>query len=155
MIHASSDIHPSVRYGNNCTVWAFSVLCEDVVLDDDVVIGSHCFIGRRCHIGRGSRLQSHVFLPPDMIISERCFLGPGVICTNDMYPSIHQIYPFTPPFLEADVSLGAGVIVLPGIVIGTHALIGAGAVVTHDVPAGDRVCGNPARSMRGQHVGNA
>ena len=148
------DIHQSVQCGLGCTIWAFSVLCADVVLEANVVIGSHCFVGKGCHLGEGTRLQSFVFLPPHTQIGAYCFLGPGVICTDDPYPTVKQpdvpLYTPNPPTIEHHASIGAGVIILPGIHIGAYALVGAGAVVTHDVPAGAKVCGNPARRMAGQ-----
>jgi acetyltransferase-like isoleucine patch superfamily enzyme len=92
------------------------------------------------------RLHSHVFVPEFSVLEDECWLGPNVVLTNARYPrSPRAKDELAGPYIERGAKLGANVTVLPGIRIGRDALIGAGAVVTKDVPAGAVVVGNPGR----------
>ena len=85
-----------------------------------------------------------MFLPQRSYIGERVFIGPNVTFTDDRHPKVNVSYHPEPPIVQDDVSIGAGAVILPGIKIGRGAMIGAGAVVTKDVPAEVVVLGNPA-----------
>jgi acetyltransferase-like isoleucine patch superfamily enzyme len=143
-------IDPTATIGVRTVIWHFAVILADVTIGDDCSIGSHCEVGRGSQIGDGSRLSYGVFLPPNSVVGQRVFLGPGVIATDDKFPCVrsveHPRYDAQPPRIDDDASIGAGAILLPGVHIGVGAMIGAGAIVTHDVAPGVIVKGEPARA---------
>ena len=119
---------------------------EDNEIGDDVSIGSGSVVEHHVRIGHGVRLHTQVFVPEFSILEDGCWLGPRVVLTNARYPkSPRAKHELRGPHVERGAKLGANVTVLPGVRIGRDALIGAGAVVTKDVPAGAVVVGNPAR----------
>lgn len=114
--------------GDNCSVAAF------------VEIGKNVWIGARVRIG------SHVFIPEGVVVEDDVFIGPGVTFCNDLYPPSGDAWKQRPPtVVRRYAALGARAVILPGVEIGEGALVGAGAVVLHNVPAGACVVGNPAR----------
>ena len=143
-------IDPSAQVGRFTSIWHFSVLLQNVVIGEGCSIGSHCEIGRGSTIGDRSRIGSFTFLPPDTKIGTDVFVGPHVMLCDDKHPYVHAYgdppYTAEPPVLEDGCVIGAGSVLLPGVRIGKHAKIGAGSVVTHDVPAGAVVRGEPARA---------
>ena len=143
---SSAVIDPSATLGENTHVWHFSVILQHVVIGDDVSIGSHCEVGRGSTIGDRTRLGKGVFLPPNSVVGDDVFIGPGTIFCDDRFPRVgNKSYKAEPPQIEDGASIGAGVVVLPGVKIGLKAMIGAGAVVTKDVPAYTKLRGEPSR----------
>jgi len=141
-------IDPSVRLGKDVKVWHFAVVLSDVVIGDDASIGSFVEIGRSSVIGSGSRIGSHTFLPTNSQIGQNVFIGPNVTFTDDRYPVVNNpSYHAEPPVVDDFASIGAGSVILPGVRIGRQATIGAGSVVTKDVPDFCKVYG-PAATTR-------
>lgn len=132
------------KLGRNVTVWAFTSICRHVELGDDVVVGSNVFIGEGAKIGKGTRIQHGAFIPKNAQIGSYVFIGPNATLTDDKYPVAGAPYDPEPPVLDDGCSIGAGAIILPGVHIGCNAMVGAGAVVTQDVPSGVTVVGVPA-----------
>src|SRR3990167_5895227 len=140
------SIDKSVRFGERVTIWAYTTICAGTTIGDDTVIGSNCFIGKNCRIGKGVHLQHGVFIPNGTIIKDKAFLGPGVVLTDDKMPRAGNTnYHAEPPIILWGASIGAGAVILPGVTIGSRAMVGAGAVVTRDVPDDDTAMGVPAR----------
>lgn len=153
-IHPMAEVHESAKLGGGTTVWA----CANVMAD--VVTGKNCSIGFGAEIGRGStlgddvRIGYGVFLPSNTKVGDRVFIGPNVTMTDDKYPKVNNPdYDAQPPTIHDDVSIGAGAVLLPGVRIYAGAIIGAGAVVTKDVPPGCVAVGNPARILQGGMAG--
>jgi acetyltransferase-like isoleucine patch superfamily enzyme len=146
---ALNFIDRTVTIGTGSKVWHFAVVLGGVTIGADCVIGSRCEIGFRCAIGDGTHIGSGTFLPSDSIIGQRVFIGPNVTCCDDRHPKIPDPgdppYHAQPPVIEDGASIGAGAVLLPGIHIGKLARIGAGAIVTRDVPDNAHVRGEPAR----------
>jgi UDP-2-acetamido-3-amino-2,3-dideoxy-glucuronate N-acetyltransferase len=141
-------IPASVKAGAGCVVWGFTVLGEHVQLGALCVIGSACYIGRASILGNDVHLNHGVFLPNHSLVGNRVLIGPNVTCTDDKHPKVNNpAYHAEPPIIEDDVSIGAGATILPGVRLGCGCTIGAGAVVTKDVPAGETWAGNPARRL--------
>lgn len=145
LAHPFADIHESVRFGENCTVWQFATICENTQLGESVVVGSAAWVGRGCVIGNFTRIQHGAFIPNHTKIGRSVFIGPNAVLTDDKMPKVGKLYTPAPPILEDDCSIGAGAVILPGVTIGRGAMIGAGAVVTQDVPAFAVVMGTPAK----------
>ena len=136
-------IDPSAKIGVGTKVWHFAVILADVEIGEFVSIGSNCEIGRGCKIGSGSRISSGVFLPPNSYIGSHVFIGPHVVFTDDKYPRVNNpAYHAQPPIVHDEASIGAGSVILPGVVIHTAARVGAGSVVTKSVPSGVLVRGH-------------
>jgi len=124
------DIHPSAKIGDNVTIGRYTNICGAV------------------SIGLGTRIQGFCFIPDSIEIGERVFIGPNVVFTNVKYPRIRDNAMKIRDgitVIEDDVSIGAGAVICPGIRIGARSLIGAGAVVTKDIPSDIVVIGTPAR----------
>lgn len=139
-------IDRTAKLGRDVKVWHFAVILADVEIADDVSIGSRAEIGRGTKIGKGSRIGSGVFLPPNSLVGERVFIAPSVTCCDDRWPIAGNAeYEAKPPILMDRCSIGAGSVLLPGVRIGRGAMVGAGSVVTKDVPDGAVVRGEPAR----------
>lgn len=128
------------------TVYPTAIVCEGVELGEGCMIGTHVYIGKYSVIGAGTRIQHGAFLPNRTQVGERCFIGPLAVMTDDKWPRVNNYrYRAEPPILEDDCNIGAGAVLLPGIRIGHHATVGAGAVVTSDVAPHAVVIGCPAR----------
>ncbi len=150
--------------GDNCLVRSGSIIYCDVSIGDDfqtghnVVIREHCVFGSHIVVGTNTVIEGHVrigdfvkiesncFIPTHTRIGARVFIGPGTVLTNDKYPQkMRDQYQPEGPVLEDGVTLGAGVVVLPGINIGQGSFVAAGAVVTKDIPPMSMVKGVPGK----------
>lgn len=106
------------------------------------VIHTYTWIGDSVVIGDNVKIQAFSFIPNGVTIGNNVFIGPHVCFTNDKHPPSDVV---SETVVEDDVRIGANVTVLPGIKLGKGCMIGAGSVVTKDVPAGETWVGNPAR----------
>lgn len=125
---------------------------KSVILTDKIgegtVIHAPVWIGKDVPIGRNCKVQAFAFIPAWVHISDEVFIGPHVCFTNDKHPpSGGKAWSHT--FVGKGVVIGANATILPGINLNPRCIIGAGAVVTKDVPGGVTVVGNPARPMKG------
>jgi acetyltransferase-like isoleucine patch superfamily enzyme len=116
------------------------------MIGDDVSIGTGSIVEHHVIIGDGVRIHSHAFIPEYSILEPLCWIGPNVVITNAKYPRSPLVKStLKGAIVRRNAKIGANCTLLPGIVIGEDALVGAGSVVTKDVPAGAVVVGNPAR----------
>ena len=118
--------------------------CE---IGDNCKIHSHVWIGDDVKIGNNVKVQAFSFIPKGVTIEDDVFIGPRVTFTNDKYPPSGK---WSTTLVKKGASLGASVTVLPGITIGNNARIGAGAVVTKDIPDNVVACGVPAAIHAGK-----
>jgi UDP-2-acetamido-3-amino-2,3-dideoxy-glucuronate N-acetyltransferase len=140
-----ADVDPSVIIGENTYVWSFAIIGKDVKIGNNCAIGSGVYIGDGCIIGNGVRIQDSAHIANHMIIEDNVFIGPQIVSGNDRYPIVNNPNHLKePPYLEKGCSIGAGAVILPGVRIGRYSMVGAGAVVTKDVPAYKIVKGVPA-----------
>ena len=138
---------------SNPTIYPGATVCEGVTFGAGCVVGTHAYVGKRCQLGESVRIQHGAFLCNDMVIGDRVFIGPLVVCTDDAWPRVNNPgYQADPPILEDNCNIGAGAILLPGVRIGHHATVGAGSVVTKDVMPYSVVVGCPAREREREVV---
>lgn len=129
------------------TIWHFCNIYPTAMLGRGVSVGSYTEIGNNVIIGDRTRIGAHSFIPEGVLIGPDCFIGPGVTFTNDRFPpSPKNKWQRTTVCRRA--AIGAGCIILPGVTIGFRALIGAGSVVTKNVPPNEIWAGNPAKKLR-------
>ena len=136
----------SSTVGAGTRVWAFSHVLPGAVIGADVNINDHVFVENDVIVGDRVTLKSGVQVWDGIRLGDDVFVGPNVTFTNDPFPRSKQ-YPgsFATTVIEDGASIGGGAVILPGIRVGRRAMIGAGAVVTKDVPPYAIVVGNPAR----------
>lgn len=132
-------------------VWQPSNVYESAKLGKDVSVGMFSEIGKGVEIGDRTRIGAHSFIPEGFTVGNDVFIGPFFCGTNDRYPPSSREN-WLKTRIEDGARIGASVTVLPGIVIGKGSLIGAGSVVTHDVPEGEKWCGVPARRMESKEI---
>lgn len=145
MIHPLSDIQ-SRHVGEGTRIWQFCVvlpgarngadcnICSNVLIENDVVIGDRVTVKCGVQVWDGLRIEDDVFI------------GPNVTFTNDPFPRSRQMpEKFAETVVRKGASIGANATTLPGVTIGERAMVGAGSVVTRDVPAGELWFGSPAR----------
>lgn len=143
--HPLAEIR-STRIGDGTKIWQFVVILEGARIGRECNINAHCLIEDDVIIGDRVTVKSGVQLWNGMRIENDVFIGPNATFTNDKYPRSKQ-YPdaFQATTICRGASIGANATILGGITIGESAMIGAGSVVTRDVPAGELWVGNPAR----------
>lgn len=147
-IHPSSDVQ-SNSIGQGTRVWQYVVILPQAQIGAECNICSHCLIENDVVVGDRVTVKSGVQLWDGLRIADDVFIGPNVTFSNDRFPRSKQ-YPesFPQTLVKRGASIGANATILPGITIGEHAMIGAGSVVTKDVPDHALVLGNPARVVR-------
>ena len=147
MWHPLSDIQ-SEDIGAGTKIWQFVVVLPGAVIGKNCNICSHCFIENDVRVGDNVTIKNGVSLWDGVEIADNVFIGPNVSFANDIHPK-SGVYPphFLRTLIKEGASIGANATILPGLVIGENAMVGAGAVVTKDVPANRTVVGNPARLL--------
>ncbi len=143
MIHELSEVQ-SNRIGKDTNVWQFVVILKDAVIGENCNINSHCFIENDVIIGNNVTVKCGVYLWDGVTIENNVHLGPNMTFTNDLYPRSKHEFNLARTIVKEGASIGANATILCGVEIGKYALIGAGSVVTKDVPDFALVYGNPA-----------
>jgi UDP-2-acetamido-3-amino-2,3-dideoxy-glucuronate N-acetyltransferase len=144
-IHPLADVQTS-QIGHGTKIWQFVVILPAAKIGAECNICSHCFIENDVVIGDRVTIKNGVQLWNGVRVGDDVFIGPNVTFTNDQYPiSGNRCFQILPTVVEQGVSIGAGAVLLPGLIIGRGAFIAAGAVVTKDVPCRKIVMGNPGR----------
>ena len=149
-------IAPDVKLGQGVRIYAFTNLygCE---IGDDVKIGTFVEIQKGAKIGARCKVSSHSFICEGVTLEDEVFIGHSVTFTNDRYPrsvnpdgqlQTEADWKCIPTLVKRGASIGSGSTLLCGITVGEKAVVGAGSVVTKDVPAYAVVAGSPARSVR-------
>jgi acetyltransferase-like isoleucine patch superfamily enzyme len=143
VIYAGNRIGENFQTGNKVNIR------ESNEIGNNVSIGTLSVIEHHVRIGNGVRMHSQVFVPEFTVIEDDAWLGPNVVITNAKYPLSPGVKDtLAGPLVKKGAKIGANSTILPGIVIGENALVGAGSVVVKDVPPGAVVIGNPARVIK-------
>ena len=147
MIHSTADVQSS-QIGEGTRIWQFVVVLPEAIIGRDCNICSHCFIENDVLIGDRVTIKCGVQLWDGIRLQDDVFIGPNVTFTNDLAPRSRRVLPsFEKTMIKRGASVGANATILPGLIIGTSAMIGAGSVVTKHVPDFAIVVGNPAKAV--------
>jgi len=149
-------IAPDVKLGRDVRIYAFVNLygCE---IGDETKIGTFVEIQKGVRIGRRVKVSSHTFICEGVTIQDEAFIGHGVMFINDKYPrstnpdgslQVDSDWTILPTIVERRASIGSNATIMAGVSIGEGAIVGAGSVVTRDVPAFTIVAGSPAKVLR-------
>jgi acetyltransferase-like isoleucine patch superfamily enzyme len=150
------SVAPDVKLGQNVKLAKFINLygCE---IGDDTKIGAFVEIQKNAIVGKNCKISSHTFICEGVTIEDNAFIGHGVTFINDSYPrattpdgklQTETDWKVERTLVKKGVSIGSGSTILSNVVIGENAIVGAGSVVTKDVPANTIVAGNPAKILR-------
>ncbi len=149
VIRSHTVIYAGNVIGDDFQTGHGALVREDNQIGDHVSIGSHTVVEHHVRIGNNVRLHSNVFVPEFSVLEDDCWIGPNAVFTNARYPRSAAVKEeLCGPIIRRGAKIGANVTLLPGVTVGVNALVGAGAVVTHDVPDGAVVAGNPARVIK-------
>ena len=152
MIHPLSDCKASIPLNTN--IWQYCVIFPEAKIGDNCNICANVLIENEVSVGNNVTVKSGVQLWDGITVEDDVFIGPNATFTNDLFPrSKNQDWKLSKTVIIKGASIGANTTILCGITIGENAMIGAGSVVTHDVPAGELWYGNPARCIRKIDVG--
>lgn len=145
MIHFTADVQ-STNIGLNTYIWQFCVVLKDAIIGDGCNINSHVFIENDVIIGNNVTVKSGVQLWDGLRVSDNVFIGPNVTFTNDMVPR-SKTYPksFLQTIINKGASIGANSTVIAGNEIGAYAFVGAGSLISKNIPNNTVWYGNPAR----------
>ena len=145
--HETAIIDEPCEIGEGTKIWHFSHIMKGAKIGKNCVIGQNCFVGSRAVLGNGVKLQNNVSVYDLVTLEDYVFVGPSAVFTNDLNPRAK--YPkggkWIPTLVKEGATIGANATILCGITIGKWAMVGAGAVVTKDVPDYAIVTGIPAK----------
>lgn len=148
MIHPLSDVK-STNIGDNTNIWQFCVVFPEAKIGTGCNICANVLIENEVVIGNNVTVKSGVQLWDGVTLEDNVFVGPNVTFTNDLFPrSKNPDWKLSKTVVKKGASIGANATILCGITIGENAMIGAGSVVTKDVPAGEVWVGNPAKFFK-------
>jgi UDP-2-acetamido-3-amino-2,3-dideoxy-glucuronate N-acetyltransferase len=148
-VHPTSIVDPGVEIGAGTKIWHFCHVSSGARIGRDCVLGQNCYVGGDVVIGDKCKLQNNVSVYTRVTLEEGVFCGPSCVFTNDLTP--RSLFPkggsadWVPTLCRRGSTVGANATVICGVVLGAHSMVGAGAVVTRDVPDFGLVTGVPAR----------
>ena len=153
-IHPTADVAADADIGSGTRIWNQAQVREGARIGVDCIIGKNAYVDAGVMVGDRVKIQNNASLYRGTTVEDGAFIGPHACLTNDREPRAVNVdgsaktdadWTITPILVRGGASVGAGAVVLPGVTIGRWAMVGAGAVVTHDVADFELVAGNPAR----------
>lgn len=144
-VRTNCAIYPSVSVGNYTELGHNVLLRERVSIGSRSLIGTNTIVDGHCRIGSRVSIQTGVYIPMKTLVEDLVFLGPHCVLTNNKY--MKRGAKLMGPTIKRKARVGANAVIFPRVIIGEDAVIGAGAVVREDVPAGSVVAGVPARAV--------
>jgi len=149
-VHPTAVVDEGAKLGADCRIWHFTHVYASASIGARVVLGQNVMVGSDVVVGAGTHVQNNVSLYAGVELSEDVFCGPSCVFTNVLNPRafVERKDEFRRTVVGRGASIGANATIVCGVSLGDYCMVGAGAVVTRDVPAYALVYGNPAR-MRG------
>ncbi len=146
-VHPTAIVDEGALIGDGTRVWHWVHVCAGAVIGRNCSLGQGVYVGPRVRIGNGVRIQNHVSVFEGVTLEDDVFCGPSMVFTNVVNPRSHvpRKDEYRPTLVRRGASIGANATIVCGTTIGRHAFIGAGAVVTRDVPDHALMVGVPAR----------
>lgn len=144
--HPKALVDKGASVGSGTRVWAFAHLLKGAKVGSDCNIGDHCFVEAGSLVGDRVTIKNGVSIWEKVLLEDDVFVGPNAVFTNDLLPiSRKRLAQFMPTIVRKGACIGANAVLVCGVEIGAYAFVGAGAVVTTDIPDYALVYGNPAR----------
>ena len=145
----TSLVDDGAQIGKGTRIWQFCNIMNDVIIGEQCNIGQNVFVESGVRIGSHVKIKNNVALYQGVVCEDDVFLGPNCVFTNVINPRsfIEKKHEFQKTIVKKGATIGANATILCGNTIGSYAMIGAGAVVTHNVGAYQLVVGNPARAV--------
>jgi acetyltransferase-like isoleucine patch superfamily enzyme len=145
-VHSTAEVSPEASVGKGTKIWNQAQVREKAVIGENCIISKDVYVDQAVTIGDRCKIQNGVSIYNGVTLEDEVFLGPHCVLTNDLRPrAFSHGFKVIPTRICRGASVGAGAVVVCGTTIGSYALVGAGAVVTRDVPPHALVVGNPAR----------
>lgn len=147
--HETAVLDEGCQIGTNTKVWHFTHVMSGAKIGQNCVIGQNVMVANRVTLGNNVKIQNNVSVYEGVICEDDVFLGPSMVFTNVVNPRafIERKSEFRTTLVKRGATIGANATIVCGNTIGCYAMVGAGAVVTHDVPDYALVAGNPARQI--------
>lgn len=148
-VHATAVVDNNVKIGKGSSVWHFSHVQPDVTIGENCTLGQNVNVGNNVTIGNNCKIQNNVSIYEGVTLEDYVFCGPSMVFTNILLPKCK--YPqrgsefYLKTIVREGASIGANATIVCGTELGKHCLIGAGSVVTKDVPDYALIVGNPGR----------
>lgn len=148
-VHESAIIDEGAEVGPDCRIWHWVHVCRGARIGRACVLGQGVYVGPNVEIGEGCKIQNHVSVYEGVTLEDEVFVGPSAVFTNVRTPraAVDRRGEFLPTRVRRGATIGANATIVCGVEIGEYAFIGAGSVVTRDVPPHALVVGNPARQI--------
>ena len=149
-VHPTAVCDEGASIGKGTKIWHFVHVCKDTKIGENCILGHCVYIDAGVRIGNNCKFQNNVNVYHGVTIRNNVFVGPNATFTNDLYPraEIWNNSRLVKTEVKDGVSIGAGAVIICGITLGEYCVVGAGAVVTKDVPPYSLVVGNPARIIK-------
>ncbi len=154
-VHESAIVDDGAKIGKDTKIWHFCHIMPEAIIGADCSLGQNVFVANGVEIGRNVKIQNNVSLYTGVICEDDVFLGPSVVFTNVINPrsAVNRKSEYMKTTVRCGASIGANATIVCGNDIGAYAFIGAGTVVTKEVPAFALMVGNPARQMGWMSMG--
>lgn len=147
-IHNTAEVSPEAQIGDETKIWNHAQIREQAVVGEKCIISKNVYIDQGVHIGNCVKIQNNVNVYCGVTVEDDVFLGPSMTFTNDLFPrACSNDWKVYETKVKKGASIGANAVIVCGTTIGRYAMVGAGSVVTKDIPDFALAAGNPAKKI--------